>query len=188
MSQSGKSIIPSQSGNLRFEVDKNRIIMADDTDNRFIIDGSATPNPVIKITLPGRDVSSSNPLDFLLNSDDNLLRILDTFSVDYTSPDNTAGTTYGSDTVPIIHNLGYIPMGVIMYGASFVTTSLPDISDPLPLEEFALFSAGTVAGLDWLVTPTGSLDDRVIVSVLYPPGASPRRFNFKYFVLNETAG
>lgn len=64
-----------------------------------------------KISLPGKDVSSDNPQDFVFNSELGSVKIV------YQPPNKTAQTVVvnasSTATVTIVHNLGYIPLCMI---------------------------------------------------------------------------
>ena len=59
----------------------------------------------IKVTKPGKDVSSTSPRDFTIHSEYNLLKIAEEGTGEFTFADPVWG-----DSVNIDHNLGYNPI------------------------------------------------------------------------------
>ena len=126
-----------------------------------------------KIAQSGTDVNTATDDQLILSSDFNMLKIVDTGTL------NLNTVPGGSNTVTHNHNLGYVPVGLVY--TEFTTNS----HSLLP---YTVFGAVTGVNLDILSHYDFFLDDNdLIVQSRNGTGQPVANLAFRYYLFRETA-
>lgn len=179
----GKRIITSHDGKVRLELQNNRVVSTDGTDDRFIIgtrpDGSRGPY----LSQPGFDVKDASDDQLIINAGQNVFKIVHSGTLSNTKPANSL-----FNTVTYSHGLGFTPAivaymfdGSVYFGLPYITSFLSGTGAGLINESDSYSVSSTLVSFG-IHTP-----DLSWASTTNPQYSSSVTRTMKFYLLQETA-
>jgi hypothetical protein len=176
--QLGGDSLEADSGN-------KRITVTDNGTKQVLMGSQATFGEGFYVTKAGKDVTlTTNPTDFIFNSNQNVFKIVASTSLRYTVSGQVQGSVYSPT---YLHNLGYEPAFLVYLSGSPVSGAGNYVQLPFGTTSW---SAGTPTQILWSSFITAGTNTTTLTIEMFFAGTAglfDGVYNFKIFLLQETA-